>query len=101
MKYPSFSFTHSSTSIQQWMKDRETCCLLRLLPIIRQDVAGALQQVVSEEEPSERVLDPTAHLHQVLENVLTRLREGADVDHAHCDQQIAGERRAERRASVR
>lgn len=62
--------------------------LLCLLSIIRQDVAGALQQVVSEEEPPERVLNASAHLHQVLQNVLTGLWEGANVHHAYGDQQI-------------
>lgn len=63
--------------------------LLCLLPIIRQDVTGALQQVVSEEQPSERVLNTSAHLNQVLQNVLTRLGEGADVHHPHGDEQIS------------
>lgn len=39
---------------------------LRLFPIIWQYIACALQQVVSEEETPERVLDTPAHLHQVL-----------------------------------
>ena len=59
--------------------------LLWLLSIIRQDIAGALQQVVSEEQTSEWMLDTTTHLHQVLQDVLTRLGEGADVHHTHCD----------------
>lgn len=60
-------------------------CLLWLLSIIRQYVAGALQQVVSEEEPPEWVLDTATHLDQVLQNVLTRLGEGTNVNHTHCD----------------
>lgn len=62
-----------------------TTGLLWLLSIIRQYVASALQQVVSEEEAPEWVLDSTTHLNQVLQNVLTGLREWADINHAHCD----------------
>lgn len=69
--------------------------LLCLLSIIRQNVAGALQQVVSEEEPSERVLNTPAHLNQVLQNVLTGLGEGAHVHHPHGDEQISVDRRKE------
>lgn len=63
--------------------------LLGLLAVVGQDVAGALQQVVAEEEAPEGVLHAAAHLHQVLQDVLARLREGAHVDHAHRDQQVA------------
>lgn len=66
-------------------KRKSLTCLLRLLPIIWQYVAGALQQVVSEEEAPEWVLDTTTHFDQVLQNVLTRLGEGANVHHTHCD----------------
>lgn len=69
--------------------------LLCLLSIIRQNVAGALQQVVSEEEPPERVLNAPAHLNQVLQNVLTGLGEGAHVHHPHGDQQISVDRQKE------
>lgn len=37
-------------------------CLLGLLSIIWQYVSGTLQQVISEEEAPEWVLDTTAHL---------------------------------------
>lgn len=71
----------------------DSAVLLCLLSIIRQDVAGALQQVVSEEEAAERMLNTPTHLHQVLQDVLPRLREGPDVHDAHRDQQISvGER---------
>lgn len=63
--------------------------LLCLLSVIRQYVAGALQQVVSEKEASERMLNTPTHLHQVLQDVLPRLREGPNVHHAHRDQQIS------------
>lgn len=76
------------------MGSRLLTFLLGLLSIIRQYVAGALQQVVSEKEPPKWVLDATTHLHQVLQDVLTRLREGANVNHTHCDQQISGRRGA-------
>lgn len=66
-------------------KRKSSTCLLCLLSIIWQYVAGALQQVVSEEETPEWVLDTATHLHQVLQNVLTRLGEGANVHHTHCD----------------
>lgn len=70
--------------------------LLCLLSVIRQDVAGALQQVVSEEEPSEWVLNTSTHLNQVFQNVLTRLGEGANIHHAHGDEQISVDRRKEK-----
>lgn len=70
--------------------------LLCLLSVIRQDVAGALQQIVSEEEPSEWVLNTSTHLNQVLQNVLTRLGEGADVHHTHGDEQISVDRRRQK-----
>lgn len=79
-------------------KRKSLTCLLCLLSVIGQYVAGALQQVVSEEEAPEWMLDTTTHLHQVLQDVLTRLGEGADVHYAHCDQQIAGEREREGRS---
>lgn len=69
--------------------------LLCLLSIIRKNVAGALQQVVSEEEPSERVLNTPAHLNQVLQNVLTGLGEGAHIHHPYSDEQISVDRRKE------
>lgn len=65
---------------------------LGLLSVVGQDVAGALQQVVSEEEATQRVLHASTHLHQVLQDVLTGLREGAHVHHPHGDQQVAVER---------
>lgn len=70
--------------------------LLCLLSVIRQDVAGALQQVVSEEEPSEWVLHTSTHLYQVLQNVFTRLGEGAHIHHTHGDEQISVDRRKEK-----
>lgn len=62
--------------------------LLCLLPVIRQNVPGALQKVVSEEQASQWVLHPAAHLHQILQDVLTRLREGSHIHHPHGDQQV-------------
>lgn len=62
--------------------------LLGLLPVVGQDVACALQQVVPQEQTSQRMLHTTTHLHQVLQNVLARLRERAHIDHAHRYQQI-------------
>lgn len=71
--------------------------LLCLLSIIWQYVAGALQQVVSEEKPPERVLDTTTHLNQVLQNILSGLGEGANINHTHRDQQISVDRGAKER----
>lgn len=70
--------------------------LLCLLSIIREDVASALQQVVSEEEPPEWVLNTSTHLNQVLQNVLTRLGEGANIHHTHGDEQISAYTRKEK-----
>lgn len=67
---------------------------LWLLSVVRQDVAGALQQVVSEEEPAERMLNTPTHLHEVLQDVLPRLWEGPHVHDAHRDQQISGGERS-------
>lgn len=55
---------------------------------IRQNVLGALQEVVTQEEATQRMLHPPTHLHQVLQDVLARQLVGFDVHCAHCDQQI-------------
>ena len=63
--------------------------LLFFLGAVGQDVARALQQVIPEEETPERVLNPTAHLHQVLHDVLAGMLAGLDVHNAHCDQEVS------------
>ena len=81
-----------------WLwRDSRLRYILCLLPVVRQDVAGALQQVVSEEQAAQRVLDPATHLHQVLQDVLTGLREGAHVHHPHGYQQVPRRSRRNRR----
>lgn len=64
--------------------------LLGLLSVVGQDVACALQQVVPQEQTSQRMLNTTTHLHQILQNVLAGLREGAHVHHTHRYQQVPG-----------
>lgn len=51
-----------TTTVSKDKKRQSGNCLLWLLSVIWQYVAGALQQVVSEEETPEWVLDTTAHL---------------------------------------
>lgn len=67
--------------------------LLGLLSIVRQDVACALQQVVPQEQTSQRMLNATTHLHQILQNVLARLRERAHIHHSHRYQQVPEKRK--------
>ena len=47
-------------------------------------VAGTLEEVVPEEESSQRVLDTATHLHQVLEDVPLGSFLGLDVHQPHC-----------------
>ena len=46
-------------------------------------VACALEEVVAEEESPERMLHPSAHLHQVSQDVLAGALVGLDVHHPH------------------
>lgn len=88
----------SSSDLQQWPSSTPVVVhwsntdVLCLLAVVWQDVAGALQEVVSQKQTPQWVLDAAAHFHKVLQNVLTRLREGTDIHHAHCDQKIPVER---------
>ena len=54
-------------------------------------VAGTLEEVVPEEESSQRVLDTATHLHQVLEDVLLDSLLGLDVHQSHRHQQVSAE----------
>ena len=49
-------------------------------------VPGALEEVVTEEESSERMLDSTTHLHQILEDVFLDAFLCLDVHQPHCHQ---------------
>mmetsp|Transcript_51769 Transcript_51769/g.161094 ORF Transcript_51769/g.161094 Transcript_51769/m.161094 type:complete len:319 (-) Transcript_51769:14-970(-) len=53
---------------------------------VRQLVPSALKQVVPQEQPSHRVLDSSAHLHQILEDVSCRGLLGPDVHASNCDE---------------
>lgn len=72
-----------------WRKDLSD--LLHLFSIIWKNVTSTLQQVISQEETPEWVLDATTHLYQVFQYVFARLRKGANIHHTHSDQQIAVE----------
>ena len=59
--------------------------LSHLLLAVGQYVLGAGQEVVPEEEAPQGVLDPAAHLDQVLQDVLPRQLVRLDVHHTHRD----------------
>ena len=53
-------------------------------------VSSALEEVVSEEESSQRVLHSTTHLDHVLQNVSARSLVRLDVHYPHGNQEVAG-----------
>jgi len=53
-------------------------------------VSSALEEVVSEEESSQRVLHSTTHLHHILQNVSARSLIRLDVHYPHSNQEVAG-----------
>ena len=59
---------------------------------VGQDILGALQQVVTEKQASQRVLDTSTHLHQIFQDVFTGKFVRLDVHSAHGDEQISLEK---------
>lgn len=60
-----------------------------VLRYVGQDVACALEQVVAQEQTSQRMLHAATHLHQVLEQVSLQALVGLDVHQTNRDQQVS------------